>query len=248
MIFAMGFCLYGSSTLLPLLLQSEFGYNATLAGLVLSPGGLAVIFIMPLAGRLVGKIQARYLIATGMALLTIGLWYTMHVTPQTTYNNFVLMRISQVLGLPLLFIPISTLAFMAIPKEKSSKASAIYALSRNIGGSIGIAILTSYVSRHQQMEQSTLSAHITSESPVFQGLLAKYTHFFFSHGQTMANAAHSAMGSIYKEFLQQATILAYRDAFALMAIITLVMACVALAMPRNNPRKKPSADTEAVAH
>jgi len=248
MIFFMGFCLYGSSTLIPLLVQTQFGYNATLAGLVLSPGGFAVIFLMPIAGRLVGKIQARYLISMGMALLTVGLWYTMHITPQTTYNNFVMMRISQVLGLPFLFIPISTMAFMAIPKEKSSKASAIYALSRNMGGSIGIAILTSFVSRHEQMHQSYLSENLTPESAGFQALLARYTHVFFSHGQTMVSATHAAMGRIYRDLLQQSTILAYHDAFIMMAMLTGVMACIALTMPRNNPRKKATADAAVAAH
>ena len=245
MIFFMGFCLYGSSTLLPLLVQTQFGYDATLAGLVLSPGGFAVILLMPIIGRLVSKIQARYLVSMGMALLAMGLWYTMHITPQTNYNTFVLMRISQVLGLPFLFIPISTLAFMAIPKEKSSKASAIYALSRNMGGSIGIAVVTSYVVRHEQMHQSYLSARLTQDDPVFQGMLARYTHVFFSHGQTLIEAAHSAMGRIYSTLLQQSAILAYRDAFMMMAMITAVLAMLALTMPRNNPRVKAAVDAGA---
>lgn len=246
MIFFMGFALYGSSTLLPLLVQSQYGYDATLAGLVLSPGGFAVILLMPISGRLVSRVQARYLISTGMLLLTIGLWYTMHVTPQTDYATFVWMRVLQVGGLPFLFIPISTLAFMAIPKEKSSKASAIYALSRNMGGSIGIAVLISYVSRHEQMHQSVLAAHLAPEDSTFHALLTKYTDFFYAHGQTMVEATHTAMGRVYHELLHQSTILAYRDAFAIMSVLTCTLAFVALTMPRNNPRVKQAA--EAVAH
>jgi len=248
MIFFMGFALYGSSTLLPLLLQSEFGYNATLAGLVLSPGGLAVIFLMPISGRVVNKIQARYLIAIGMFLLSIGLWYTKHVTPQTNYNIFVMMRISQVMGLPFLFIPISTLAFMGIPKEKSSKASAIYALSRNIGGSIGIAVLISFMSRHAQMQQSYMAAKLAPESPQYRALLSHYTNVFFSHGQNIIAAGQSAMGRIYHDLLQQSTIAAYRDTFTMMSAVTLALALIALQMPKNNPRKPSSADAAAAAH
>ncbi len=240
MIFFMGFCLYGSSTLLPMLVQSQYGYDATLAGLVLSPGGFAVIFIMPIVGRLVNKVQARYLIAFGMFMLTIGQWYTMHITPQTSYNLFVFMRILQVIGLPFLFIPISTLAFMHIAKEKSSKASAIYALSRNVGGSIGIAIMISYIARHQQINQAYLSANLTQEDPVFRATLARYTNAFFSHGMDMAQSAQAAMGKIYGVLLHQATIMAYRDAYMVMAIITLILALIALIMPRNNPRKLPA--------
>jgi len=241
MIFFMGFCLYASSAMLPLLLQSEFGYNATLAGLVLSPGGFAVIFLMPVAGRLVGKIQSRYLISTGMFLLTIGMWYTMHITPQTNYNHFVMMRILQVIGLPFLFIPISTLAFMDIPKEKSSKASAIYALARNMGGAIGIAVVTSFVARHEQVHQVYLSEKLNQGNSIFQHLVARYSSVFFSHGQNMVNATHSAMGRIYQDLLSQSSIMAYHDSFMIMSALTGILAVTALFMPRNNPRKKAAA-------
>ena len=237
MIFSMGFCLYGCSTLLPILLQSQYGYDALTAGLVLSPGGMAVIFLMPISGRLVGSVQARYLIAAGMFCLSIGLWYTMHVTPQTDYNTFVLMRITQVMGLPLLFIPISTLAFKDIPKEKSSKASAIFALARNMCGSVGIALLLSYTVRHQQIHQTYLSEHLSPADPVYRNLLAQHMRLGVSE--------HSAMGSIYQELLHQSTILAYHDAFLTMGVVTLLLAGVALMMPRNNPRAKAAA---AAAH
>lgn len=248
MIFFMGLCLYGSSTLLPLLVQSQYGYDATLAGLVLSPGGLAVVFLMPVSGKLVNKIQARYMIAFGMLLLSFGLWYTMHVTPQADYRTFVTMRILQVLGLPFLFIPISQLAFMGMPKEKSSKASAIYALSRNLGGSIGIATLISYVARHGQMHQYDLTRNLTPGDPVYASLLSHYTHVFAAHGHALAQAAHMAMGQIYRDLLHQSTIMAYRDGFQMLSLLTVTLAMVALFMPRNNPRHKASAETEAAAH
>src|SRR6202035_5537321 len=112
-----------------------YGYDATTAGLILSPGGIAVVFLMPVAGRLVNYVPVRYLVALGMALCGTGMWLTTHVAPDTGYNTFVMMRIMQVSGLPFLFVPISTLAFRDIPKEKGSNASAIFAMSRNLGGS-----------------------------------------------------------------------------------------------------------------
>jgi DHA2 family multidrug resistance protein len=246
MIFCMGFCLYGSSALLPILVQAQYGYDATLAGLILSPGGLAVVFLMPLSGKLVGYVQARYLIAIGMASLTFGLWFTMHVTPQTDYGTFVMMRISQVMGLPFLFVPISTLAFKDIPKEKSSKASALYALARNLGGSVGIAVLASFMERHQQMHQAYLAAHLVPADPSYRSLLAQYTHAFLDHGSTMAAATHSAMGRIYQELLHQAYILGYNDTFRVMAMLTATLAVIACFMPANNPHAKKK--VEAVVH
>jgi DHA2 family multidrug resistance protein len=246
MIFFMGCALYGCSTLLPLLVQSQYGYDATLAGMVLSPGGLAIIFLMPVSGKLVGRVQARYLIATGMALLTFSLWYTMHITPQTDYLTFVKMRITQVVGLPFLFIPISTMAFLEIPKEKSSKASAIYALARNIGGSIGIALLTSYEVRHEQVAQTQLVQHLSPADPVYRSLLARYADAIQAQGAAAANTTHLAMGKIYQQLLHQSAIMAYRDSFMAMGYVTAVLVIVALMMPRNNPANKPK--TAEAAH
>jgi DHA2 family multidrug resistance protein len=186
-------------------------------------------------------------VAIGMGLLTLGMWYTMHVTPQTNYATFVSMRILQVLGLPFLFIPISTLAFKDIPKDKSSKASALYALSRNMGGSIGIAVMASYFSRHQQIHQSTMAAHLSPADPVYHATLAGYIHQFVSHGYTMIAATQASMGHLYRELLHQATIQAYNDTYMAMAFFLGLLTLLALFMPRNNPHAKKPADA-AAAH
>jgi DHA2 family multidrug resistance protein len=241
MIFFMGFSLYASSTLLPLLTQSEFGYDATTAGMVLSPGGFAVIFIMPIAGKLINKVEARFLVSFGMFCLTLGMLRTMLVTPQASYPDFVTMRVMQVMGLPFLFIPISTLAFLQIPKEKSGKASALYALGRNLGGSFGIAIIDSYVVRHQQIHQSALSAHLSGANAVYQGVHAGYLQAIFSHGRSLAAATQSAGGRLYFELGRQSTILGYHDAFVVIASITALLSLVALLMPRNDPHMKAQA-------
>lgn len=240
MMFFTGFALYSSSALLPLLLQSQYGYDATLAGLVLSPGGLAVVFLMPVSGKLVGRVQAKYLICTGMTLCAIGMWLTMHVTPQSDYGMFVTMRVFQVIGLPFLFIPISTLAFKDVPKDRNNKASALFALSRNLGGSIGIAIVSSFVSRHEQIRQHQLARHLIPGDSVYEGALAHYRDAFFSHGSTLVEATHQATGRIYRELLHQSTILAYHDAFMMLAVVMASLALLTLAMPRNNPGMKPA--------
>ena len=228
MIFFVGFTLYGASTLLPLLLQSQFGYNATLAGLVLSPGGVSVIILMPIVGKLVSKIQARYLIAFGMAMTSIGMGATMFFTPQTDYHTFVFFRILQVGGLPFLFIPTSTMAFSSIPKEKSGKASALYALMRNMGGSFGISIVLSYLERREQLHQTYLAQHLTPGAPAYQAALAIMP-----------------AGKIYQQMIAQAEILSYGDTFQLLSIIVAVLAVIALFLPRNKVHAKPSDDVVA---
>lgn len=228
LIFLVGFVLYSSSALLPLLLQSEFGYNATLAGLILSPGGLAVVFLMPIAGKLVSKVQARYMICIGLALCSFGMWFSMGFTPQTDFDTFKWMRVTQVLGLPFLFIPISALAFADIPKEKSSKASALFALFRNVGGSVGIAIASAYISRGQQMRQHALSEHLIPGHPVYESMLE----------QTQKNIPDldGAMSYINQTLQKQSNIMAYADTFQAMAVLLTVALVVSFViLPANKP-------------
>jgi DHA2 family multidrug resistance protein len=241
MMFFTGFCLYGGAVLLPILVQSEFGYDSTTAGLVLSPGALCLVVLMPLSGKLVNQFSARRLIAVGMALSSIGMWFTTHVTPDISYNTFVIMRILQVLGLPLLFVPVSTLAFKDIPREKSSKASAIFAMSRNLGGSIGIAILSSYLTRRQQVHQSYLSDLLTTSQPGYRSTLAQATKTIQDLGHTALTSGHAALGHMYRELLSQADFLAFNDSFRLMSIVMGLLVFVTFLMPYNDPHAKKSA-------
>jgi DHA2 family multidrug resistance protein len=238
MIFFVGFALYSSSTLLPMLVQSNFGYDATLSGLVLSPSGIATLFVMPIAGRLVNVFQARYLISFGMMMTAIGLWATGLVTPQTDYTTFVFVRILQMIGLPFLFVPASTLAFSKIPPEHSSNASAIVSLMRNLGGSIGISLVTSLLAHNQQIQQSNLVQHLTSADPGYRAALSTYTQTIAGLGVPALQTSISAMGQIYKELLHQASILAYRDVYNSLAIVLVILAIIALFMPGNRPQKK----------
>lgn len=241
LIFMTGFALYGSSTLLPLMVQSQFGYDATLAGLVLSPSGLLLLFLMPVSGKLVGKVQARYLIVVGLVLISVGMYYTSFVTPQTDYRTFVWMRVVQVIGLPFLFIPSSTLAFSNIPPAMSSKASALFSLGRNLGGSLGIAIAVSYQVRHTQMRQQVLSGHLIPGDPVYERTLHRLIGELMAHGQTAAQATQGAMGRIYLELQHQASILSFSDTFLFMSTLLAGAACISLLLPPNSPGQRAAA-------
>lgn len=246
MMFFVGASLYAGATLIPILTQSEFGFDATTAGLVLSPGGFAVIFLMPISGRLVSKIQAKYLVAIGMALCSIGMFMAMGLTPQCNYGYFVFTRIMQVIGLPFLFIPTSTLAFAKIPKEKSSKASAIYAMARNLGGSIGIALVTSYVVRREQTHQAYLVDRLSPSDIGHTLALNNYVHSAMAHGNSLASATGESMRRIYRQLLHQANIMGFTDGFAVVGGTMVVLAIVALFMPKNELRKK--TDPTVAAH
>jgi DHA2 family multidrug resistance protein len=175
------------------------------------------------------------------------MWMTSRISPDTSYGVFVSMRIMQVIGLPFLFVPISTLAFKDVPKEKSSNASAVFAMSRNLGGSIGIAILTSYLARHQQIHQANLTAKLTPANVGYSDALVQITAKIASHGQTAAAADHFSLGHIYQQLLHQSGLLAFNDSFALMALVMGTLAIVTFIMPYNNPHAKKSA-AAAAAH
>lgn len=238
MMFFVGFALYSSTTLLPMMVQANFGYDATLSGLVLSPAGVAVLFIMPLVGRLVTVVQAKYLISFGMLLNAAGMLATGFITPQTDYHTFVLVRILQTLGLPFLFIPVSTLAFSKITPENSSNASAIISLMRNLGGSIGISLVTNKLIHSHQTEQAYLVQHLTAADPGYSSALADYTQTITNLGVPSSQAVTAAMGKIYQELLHQASILAYRDAYHFLAAVLVLLAIAALFMPGNTIKKK----------
>ncbi|HEY8963107.1 MAG TPA: DHA2 family efflux MFS transporter permease subunit [Alphaproteobacteria bacterium] len=244
-IFTVGLALYSGSAMLPLVTQSQFGYNATLAGLVISPGALFLLFLMPMSGKLVGKIQPRYMVTFGFAMSAIGMWMTAHITPQTDFTTFVIMRIVQVIGLPFLFIPVSTMAFADIPKELGSKASSLFALSRNMGGSIGIAVVISYVMHHTQKHQAEMVTHLSPSNPNYQSLMATYESAAQNAGMIGMQGTQTANTMIYQEVLHQSAILGYADGFILVAYI---MAALAIATLLFMPDMKRGATVPVDAH
>lgn len=237
MIFFVGFTLYASAALLPMLVQTNFGYDATLSGFVLSPSGVTTILLMPVVGKLVTRIQARYLIAIGMFLNAIGMLATGFITPQTDYTTLVFVRILQTIGLPFLFVPAGTLAFSKISTEHSSNASAIFSLMRNLGGSIGISLATSLLTHNQQIQQANLVQHLTTADPGYQSALSSYTQTMINLGIPASQATNLALAQISKELAHQASILAYRDVYNFFAVTLVILAIVALFMPSNKVQK-----------
>ena len=150
----MGMVLYGSTTLMPLLLQTLLGYTSVRSGLVLSPGGFVVLFCMPLVGLLLHRFQPRWLIMFGVVSCAAGLFIMSGFNLYIDYKTAVWSRMVQSLGFGFLFVPISTAAFAYIEKARTQYATGLFNLARNIGGSIGIATVTTMLSRRAQFHQS----------------------------------------------------------------------------------------------
>jgi MFS transporter, DHA2 family, multidrug resistance protein len=162
MMFMMGFLLFSTLVLIPEFLQTLMGYTAGLAGLVLSGGGLVLLIMMPLTGRLTSKIQARYLIAAGWLCLAIGLFYSAHQLDLFINFRFAMwLRITQVVGIGFLFVPITAAGYIGVPPEKGNSASGMINFMRNIGGSIGTSLATTLIVRRSQYHQQILVGHLT---------------------------------------------------------------------------------------
>ncbi len=223
LMFMLGFVLLGSTQLIPQFVQTLLGYTATDAGLVVSPGGFAIILLMPVVGRLVSRADSRVLIVFGLAISAAALYHMTSFDLEVDYWTVALARIFQAAGLAFLFIPISTIAYVGIPREKNNNASAIINLSRNLGGSVGIALLTTFLARRSQYHQSILVERVAAGDPRYVAMAAKLQQHMASLGGTADQARHLAQAEIGAMLGRQAQMLSYVDDFLMLAIAFAVL-------------------------
>jgi MFS transporter, DHA2 family, multidrug resistance protein len=218
-IFGLGAVLYSGAVLLPQLAQQRLGYTALLAGMLLSPGALVLVVLVPIIGRFVlPHVQARYVIATGFIVIGCAFAYSHTLAPDISFDRLAFLRIFQILGLAFLFVPNSTISYATLPKELNGDASALYVMLRNVAGSIGIALATAMVTQRTQIRRAYLAEHLTPFDRPYQELLAQHTQALLNLGHSMASAKAAAAGLINQTLTNQAAILAYTDVFAYCAI------------------------------
>ena len=235
--FLLGFVLYSSTAMLPIYLQTLMGYNATLSGQVISPGGIAIILMMPIVGRLVGKIDPRWLIIFGLSVSSLGLFQMAGFNLNIDFRTAVIARIVQSIGLAFMFIPINVTAFAFVPKEKTNYATGLVNLARNIGGSSGIALGTTLLARRSQFHQQNLISHLTPLDPAYQSTVQGLTEALTGRGADAAQAASQAQGVIYGMVQQQAMMKAFVDVFWLLAFVFLAVIPLVFLMKKVEPHK-----------
>ncbi|WP_445681020.1 DHA2 family efflux MFS transporter permease subunit [Radicibacter daui] len=240
MMFLLGFVLLGSTSLLPQFVQALLGYTATDAGLVISPGGAILIVLMPIVGRLTGKVDARLLIGFGLVVSASGLLLTSHLSLDADYASVALCRLIQAAGLGFLFIPITSMAYIGIPREKSNAASAIINLSRNLGGSVGIALLITQLARGTQVHQNMLVHRASEYNPAWNTMVANLQGAFQAQGYAVAEAFAAAQAKAAAILGQQAQTLAYLDNFRYLAFVFFAM--IPLVFILRKPKHDPSAE------
>jgi DHA2 family multidrug resistance protein len=235
--FMLGVVLYGTTVLLPIFLQTLLGYNATLSGLVLSPGGLAVMVMMPIVGFLIGKIQARWLVIVGVLITSVSLFHMAQFNLQIDFQTAMWARIYQSLGMAFLFVPINTMAFYFISKEKTNNAAGIINLARNVGGSVGISLVATMLSRGAQVHQAYLTAHANMLDPAYRAQLQGTAAMLVTRGLSPANAMAQSQAMIYGMVQRQASMLAFVDNFRLLGAAMLIIIPLLFLMKKMTPHK-----------
>ena len=239
--FMLGVVLYGSTVLLPIFLQTLMGYTAELSGWVLSPGGFLVLVTLPVVGRLLTKVEARWLVAVGLSIVAFGLYQMSHFNLDISLGIAMRTWALSRLGLAFLFVPINVMAFYFIPKEKTNNATGLINLARNIGGSVGISFVTTMLARRAQFHQQVLVGHLTPLDQAYQGALQGASQALQSAGSNAAQALSQAHGLIYGNLLRQSSMMAFVDNFWLMAVICVALVPVMFVMKKAKPHRGPVA-------
>jgi DHA2 family multidrug resistance protein len=217
LITAMGVVLYGSIALLPLFLQTLMGYPATASGMAVSPRGFGSILSMIVVGRLVGRVDGRYLIMFGFVVLAFSTYMLAGLNLDIAMSNVVWPNIISGCAMGFIFVPLTTMAMGTLPNEQVGNASGVYNLMRNTGGSIGIAAMTTFLSRGAQTHQAAISSHLTPYDPAFQQRMGQIQSAIGLRGG--GAATQQALASVYGVVLRQSMLLSFIDNFRLLAFL-----------------------------
>ena len=225
MMFMAGFALYGTTVLMPQLAQTLLSYPAQTAGLMLAPSGLTTMLIMPIAGLLVSRRDPRLLAAFGFFVTTLALLQLTTMSLDMDFWTAVKLRMFQAAGIAWLFVPIGTMAHSDLPGSKNNGIAGLSNLARNVGGSVGISVVTTLLARRSQYHQNVLVAHASDYDAAFQHVSKGVADALSSAGTDSVSAVSQAYQETYLAIQRQASILSYIDVAWLFAI------CVGLMVP-----------------
>ncbi|WP_342107185.1 DHA2 family efflux MFS transporter permease subunit [Methylobacterium sp. SI9] len=220
---AMGFALYASAVVIPQFAQNVLGYTALKSGLILSPGGIVVIILIPIVGQLMKVVQTRFIVMFGFALMAGALFYSSRLAPDIDYKTLVLMRSLQTAALGFLFVPISTIAYLTLPQKYRSDGAALFSMFRNVFGSLGISLSTAAITERTQADQAHLSGFMTPLRYGYNTLIQQSEHTLRSLGRAASTVHQQAVAHTYQTYMKQAQVLAYSNVFQYTAIIALMV-------------------------
>jgi DHA2 family multidrug resistance protein len=221
--FVLGLVLSASTILIPQFLQNTMGYTAERAGMALMPGALVMLLVMPLAAIAGARLDNRLVIAFGFVVLALSMYHLTSINLDITFGQVQLLRVFQMIGLPFIFVSITTMSYVGVPKEKNNQVSGLSNFSKNIGGAVGISILNTFMFRQSQIQRTNLTINTNHSNPFFEHLLARITGGFTASGTHGIDASRKALAQISSMIDRQASVLGYINSFWLMAIVVACM-------------------------
>jgi DHA2 family multidrug resistance protein len=235
-----GFGLFGSTTLIPQILQSLYGYRALDAGLVLGPGALVITVFAPITAQLIQRrlVHPRTLMVISLLIGAAAMWYYSTFNLATNYGHYALARIFQGLGYGFFFVPVNIIAYSQLKPEQNNKAASLTNLFRNWGGSFGIAFITTAAERRRDFHETNIGSTLGSTSVQLQDRLAAVTNDLIHRGLTSADAAQAAYDVVYKQLQAQTSLLGFMDCFRVIGWLTLAAVPLLLLMRRFKPAGK----------
>lgn len=247
--FILGFGLYGSTFIIPLYTQSTLGWTAQQAGMLLVPAALTTAFMMPMIGKLLQKgVSQPLLVALGMIVFFVySFWGYKILTPDTAADNFFWMLIMRGIGMGMLFIPITTLSLSTLKGKEIGQGAAFTGMMRQLGGSFGIALITTYMSKQNQVYRSNLIEHYTADNPLYQTKLKGLIARFIASGMPENQAINSAHKMMDNAVMRQASVLSYMDVFLYIGLLFLICVPFVLMIKTKKASKKDLA-AAAAAH
>ena len=220
----LGFVLYGSLVLLPLFMQTLLGWTAVTAGLWTSPRGVGTAICMPLVGYLLGKgWDGRKMMVFGFAVASMAFFGYSHMNLQSGTWDILLHQINQGVGMAFVFVPLTVLTMGPIPQAETGYATSLYSVMRNVGSSVGVSFVTTFVARRSQFHQSVLVAHVTPYSLQTEQMLAQSRTMLSGRGSDWATAGRQSLGLLYGVVQQQAALLSFVEAFRIMGLLFLAV-------------------------
>ncbi|KQM63633.1 disulfide bond formation protein DsbA [Sphingomonas sp. Leaf17] len=226
-----GMILFGTTQLIPQMLQQVLGYSALDAGLALTAGGFATLIAVPFAGKLAGKVDVRFLLFPALMMQAVALWNMSHWTADIAFGDAAFGRLLQAAALPFLFVPINAIAYVGLRQNQTAQASSLLNVFRNLGGTVGISFAQTQLASHRQSEQAVLVNGLNPLNPNYNDWMAQATGAFSSVG----DATRTATAVLYQQMQRQATMLAFLDVYRTFMIVVLVLAPLALFLRVRNP-------------
>jgi MFS transporter, DHA2 family, multidrug resistance protein len=232
----LGFVLYGSLVLLPIMLQTLLGYPSLQAGIAMAPRGLGSLIGMPLVGLLIGRFDPRKMVGLGLIVGAGTLFWLGELNLNAGYWDIFWPQFFQGLGLSALFVPLTTISMDPIPRERMGNATSLFNLMRNLGGSVGIATTGTLLARKQQEYINIMGSHVTSYSPSAQSWLESMRQGFIASGSDPVTATQRAYAAVFGIVQRQASMVSFVHLFRMLGIIFLLLLPLVLLMRRPRGR------------